>query len=198
MIYTEFDSLTTLNQYYASLFEESDELIKLTPSQLHLHSINPSLFSTSVQEDTLHIVDESFITNIDSNFNYLNYTQDIYLYKGSKTKFFNSVLKDLVPSLRKNFLNFIVQDNYLKYTSTVYTLVVNCSLPVEAYISCTSNSEALIEALSTAQNKLSSVSSDEKYLLSKIKELTDHIKVLNKEIDNLNSRLQDSYLSTWN
>ena len=204
MIISKFTNLSDLNAYVAHLFHR-DELLPLTAPQAFLFATNRDAFEIFFAGSQLELIDIDYLKQNLSEEDYAKYIVFLetfrpnfyYLYEGSKTKFINNLLNELVPSLSKKFYKAFDDNNNVIHTSTQYSIYSSTELTISSLADLSISLDES-KALEIISDSLSSNAKDNEYLTKIIQQLESEIETLKSEINILNNKVSDSYVMTWN
>ena len=204
MIISNFSNISDLNSYVAHLFSK-DELLPLTAPQSFLFTTKQNAFSTFVSSSQLEAIDVDYLKQNLSQEDYAQYISFLetfspnfyYIYFGSKTKFINNLLNELIPSLAKKFYKTFDDHNSVLYTSALYSVYTYKEMTVTSLANFSLSIDES-KALEIITSSISSNAKDNDYLIKLIKSLESEIESLKLEIESLSNKVNDSYIMTWN
>lgn len=144
---------------------------------------------------------ENFSTYINIlNASDLNY----YIFRGTKISFRNNIHGNLIDSLYKNYFNYLKDKTIIVRSTAQFTLLRTLHDNSQMYLTSTDSDLSIINPPSIDEIKINAISDfilsmeeDKKYLSSKIKDLKNIIDSLQKENNDLQTTVNNKYLTSW-
>jgi hypothetical protein len=194
MIITNFDDISSLNEYYINSFNNT-----------HLYSLNNVLYalikngghsyiSSDGSYDDDQVQDWLSTNNIDLN-NYVPFP-DSYFFLGSKTSYRKTVHPFVVDSTYKRLYNSLKSNSYILEANASHVILRKDRLTDNVFNDVFLPSSN-IDSLEQILNEFKELRSDVKYYNAIITSLVTTIEEQLALIDSLNSRINDTQLSTW-
>lgn len=205
MIISNFKNLESVNSYTSEFFDK-EYFIPLTADQSFLYFVNVHLFQTFVENNELSSITSDYVSShltegsIATYNDYLStyHNRPNFLFPASKTKFIRNALSDFVPSFAKKYYELLVANNNVLYTSTSFCIFTNIPITLASFSTLNSQQVDFSSILEDLSLQLSSNLKDQEYLIKIIDSLEKQVLDLQKENEQLNAKVVDSYTITWN
>lgn len=191
---TTFDSLESLNNYYYNSFNVDFDHVKINLSD---HNF------TSAEEFFEHYSQISFSQKI---YNFISVqlangqsnTSTFYYFPISKANFRKAVHPDIPESIYKRFYKALNTNSYIIEASTFHVFIEKKPLtePIFKYVTWLDlhDGTQLLENVTTI---FTSILEDNKYYISKIRDLENIQQQLHSQIEEMQNQIYNNSISTW-
>lgn len=189
---TSFQSLEDLNTYYYNSFDIDSNNIKIDLSEHNFSSADAFLQHYSQVSFSQKIY--NFISVQIAN----THTGTYYYFPFSKTMFRRIIHPDIPESMYKRFYKALTTNSYIIEATTSHIFIEKKPLtePMFKYITWLDIDDGthLLENISTI---FTSILEDNKYYISKIRDLEHSQSKLTDEIQNLHNQIYNNSITTW-
>lgn len=196
MIYSNFDDLQKLNEYYINSFN-SDKIFPLTA--VHFALLKNGVYSlidqNGIADNTSGQID-NWLSENNINLNDYAPLSNTYFYIGSKTNYRNEIHPFVVDSTYKKMYASLKKYSYILEANANYVIVRKDPLVIDVYNE-TSSPEGNLDLLEDIVSEFKAMRSDVKYYNSLVNNLMSIIEEKDNIISSLESSISDRNLSTW-
>jgi len=196
MIYSNFQDLQSLNEYYINSFN-SDKIFPLTP--VHFALLKNGMYSLIDENgvaDNTSMQIEQWVSENNINLDDYSPLTNTYFYIGSKTNYRNEIHPFVVDSTYKRMYSSLKKYSYILEANANYVIVRKDPLVIDVYNE-TNSPEGNLDVLEDIVSEFKAMRTDVKYYNSLVNNLISIIEEKDALIASLNSSINDRNLSTW-